>query len=159
MSRNPRNLSPESSSLVSTSFTHSGNDEDFGDSGIISLFFFAGTSGIFPQNPAPKRLHPALRPSEASQTASQNFILPGLCRPVFRCWRALANRGGSASKRRGWCNVRREAQGEAQWLHRGGAGVAQGWRSSGVRRRGGAGGWHTPGAGSGAGGGAGVTQV
>ena len=39
VSRNPRNLRPESSSLVSTSFTHSGDDEDPGDSGIISLFF------------------------------------------------------------------------------------------------------------------------
>ena len=39
VSRNPRNLRPESSSLVSTSFTHSGDDEDSGDSGIISLFF------------------------------------------------------------------------------------------------------------------------
>ena len=38
MSRNPRNLRPESSSLVSTSFTHSGDDEDSGDPGIISLF-------------------------------------------------------------------------------------------------------------------------
>ena len=38
VSRNPRNLRPEPSSLVSTSFTHSGDDEDSGDSGIISLF-------------------------------------------------------------------------------------------------------------------------
>ena len=34
-----RNLSAESSSLVSTSLAHSGNDEDSKDSGIISLFF------------------------------------------------------------------------------------------------------------------------
>ena len=38
MSRNPRNLRPESSSLVSTSLTHIGDDEDSEDSGIISLF-------------------------------------------------------------------------------------------------------------------------
>ena len=60
VSRNPRNLRPGSSSLVSTSLTHSGDDEDSEDSGIIQLFFFAGISGIFPQNPAPKRLRPAL---------------------------------------------------------------------------------------------------
>ena len=39
VSRNPRNLRPESSSLVSTSLTRSGDDEDSEDSGIISLFF------------------------------------------------------------------------------------------------------------------------
>ena len=33
------NLRQESSSLVSTSLTHSGDDEDSEDSGIISLFF------------------------------------------------------------------------------------------------------------------------
>jgi hypothetical protein len=66
VSRNPRNLRPEPSSLVSTSFTHSGGDEDSGDSGIISLFF-AGISGIFPQNPAPKRFHPALLPPRLLQ--------------------------------------------------------------------------------------------
>ena len=38
VSRNPRNLRPESSPLVSTSLTHSGDDEDPEDSGIISLF-------------------------------------------------------------------------------------------------------------------------
>ena len=62
VSRNPRNLRPEPSSLVSTSLTHSGDDEDSEDSGVISLSFFAGISGIFPQNPAPKRLRPALPP-------------------------------------------------------------------------------------------------
>ena len=59
VSRNPRNLRQGSSSLVSTSLTHSGDDEDSEDSGIISLFF-AGISGIFPQKPDPKRLCPAL---------------------------------------------------------------------------------------------------
>ena len=39
VSRNPPNRSPKSFSMVSTSFTHSGDDEDSGDSGIISLFF------------------------------------------------------------------------------------------------------------------------
>ena len=39
LSRNPRNIRPESSSLVSTSPTHSGDDEDSEDTGIISLFF------------------------------------------------------------------------------------------------------------------------
>ena len=39
VSRNPRNLRPESSSLVSTSPTHSGDGEDSEDSGIFSLFF------------------------------------------------------------------------------------------------------------------------
>ena len=39
VSRNPRNLRQGSSSLVSTSLTHSGDDEDSEDSGIISLFF------------------------------------------------------------------------------------------------------------------------
>ena len=38
MSRNPRNLRPEPSSLVSTFLTHSGDDEDSEDSGIISFF-------------------------------------------------------------------------------------------------------------------------
>ena len=38
VSRNPRNIRPESSSLVSTSLTHGGDDEDSEDSGIISLF-------------------------------------------------------------------------------------------------------------------------
>ena len=39
MARNLPNLRQESSSLVSTSLTHSGDDEDSEDSGIISLFF------------------------------------------------------------------------------------------------------------------------
>ena len=39
MARNLPNLRKESSSLVSTSLTHSGDDEDYEDSGIISLFF------------------------------------------------------------------------------------------------------------------------
>ena len=61
VSWNPRNLRSESSSpLVSTALTHSGDDEDSEDSGIIAIFFFAAISGIFPQNPAPKRLRPAL---------------------------------------------------------------------------------------------------
>ena len=38
VSRNPRNIRPESSSLVSTSLTHNGGDEDSEDSGIILLF-------------------------------------------------------------------------------------------------------------------------
>ena len=38
VSRNPRNIRPEPSSLVSTSFTHSWDDEDPGDSEIILLF-------------------------------------------------------------------------------------------------------------------------
>ena len=39
LARNLPNLRQESSSLVSTSLTHSGDDEDSEDSGIISLFF------------------------------------------------------------------------------------------------------------------------
>ena len=39
VSRNPRNLRQEFSSLVSTSFTYSGDEEDSGDSGIIPLLF------------------------------------------------------------------------------------------------------------------------
>ena len=41
---NLRNLSAESSSLVSTSLAYSGNDEDSKDSGIISLFFWLESS-------------------------------------------------------------------------------------------------------------------
>ena len=43
VSRNPRNIRPESSSLVSTSLTHSGDDDDSEDSGIISLLFLLGS--------------------------------------------------------------------------------------------------------------------
>ena len=45
VNRNPRNLRPESSSLVSTPLTHSGDDEDPEDSGIILLFFVLGSPG------------------------------------------------------------------------------------------------------------------
>ena len=77
VSRNPRNLRPEPSSLVSTSFTHSGGDEDSGDSGIISLFF-AGISGIFPQNPAPNVfiLHCSLLGSCNSSISLSNPSFP-----------------------------------------------------------------------------------
>ena len=62
VSRNPWNLRPEPSSLVSTSFTHSGDDEDSGDSGIILLFFFCWNLwNLFTEPSSPKHLHPALR--------------------------------------------------------------------------------------------------
>ena len=50
LARNLPNLRQESSSLVSTSLTHSGDDEDSEDSGIILLFFVV--AGIFRNLPA-----------------------------------------------------------------------------------------------------------
>ena len=76
VSRNPRDLRPGPSSLVSASLTHSGDDEDSKDSGIISLFFFAGISGISPQNPAPKRLRPALPARVHEQRPTGEVGLP-----------------------------------------------------------------------------------
>ena len=65
-----RNLRAESSYLVSTSLAHSGDDEDSVDPWIISLFFFAGISGIFPHNPAPKSLYRSLPGGRAARGVS-----------------------------------------------------------------------------------------
>ena len=51
VSRNPRNLRPGSSSLVSTSLTHSGDDEDSEDSGVILLFFCWNLRNLPPESP------------------------------------------------------------------------------------------------------------
>ena len=72
VSRNPRNLRPESSSLVSTSLTHSGDDEDSEDSGIISLFFLL-----------------------ESPESSRRIQLQNVC--VLHCLGPIDNRGTSRS--------------------------------------------------------------
>ena len=99
MSRNPRNLCRESSSLVSTSLTHSGDDEDPEDSGIISLFLCAEISGIFLQNLAPKRLRPALRARAPQRPARASSAREPSASPA-PAQREPAQREPSASQQR-----------------------------------------------------------
>ena len=102
VSRSPRNLRPEpSSSLVSTSFTHSGGDEDPGDPGIILLLFCWNLRKNLPAESSSKTfacilhwrrdraldLHLDHLPGRARERGD---AASGVCAPTWRASRTLS---------------------------------------------------------------------
>ena len=73
LSRNPRNLRPETSSLVSTSLTHSEDDEDSEDSGIVSLFFCWNLRNLPTESSSNKTFASCTEPYIGAESALKNL--------------------------------------------------------------------------------------